>query len=77
LYEWLVMSFNLCNAPTTFTILMNGVLFPYLDSFVIVYLGDILVYSDTLEDYISNPKQVLETPENHQLVANLEKCEFT
>jgi hypothetical protein len=58
-------------------ILMNDVLFPYIDSFVIVYLGDILVYKDTLEDHISNPTEVLETLEKHQLVANLEKCEFT
>jgi hypothetical protein len=41
------MSFDLCNTPTTFMILMNDVLRPYLDSFVIVYLDDILVCSTT------------------------------
>jgi hypothetical protein len=40
-------------APTTFVRLMNVVLRPYLDSFVIVYLDDILVYSATWEEHIS------------------------
>jgi hypothetical protein len=52
LYEWLGMPFGLCNTLATFTILMNDVLCPYLDSFVIVYLDDILVYSGTWEEHI-------------------------
>jgi hypothetical protein len=54
LYEWLVISFGLCNAPATFMILTNGVLHPYLDSIVIVYLDYMLVYSATWEGHMSH-----------------------
>jgi hypothetical protein len=76
LYEWFPKSFVLCNAPTTFMILLNDVLRPYLDSFFIIYLDDILIYMSTWEERISHIMQVLETLKKHQLLANLKKCDF-
>jgi hypothetical protein len=53
--------------------LMNDVLFPYLDSFVIVYFDDIFIYSATCENHISHLMKVLETSKKHHLLANLKE----
>jgi hypothetical protein len=55
------MPFGLCNAPTTFVWLMNDVLHHFINSFVIVYVDDILVFNNSWKEHISHVTQVLET----------------
>jgi hypothetical protein len=51
LYEYLIMSFGLTNAPAHFMYLMNFVFMPELDKFVVVFIDDILVCSKSAEDH--------------------------
>jgi hypothetical protein len=76
LYEWLVMPFGLCNALATFMRLMNDVPCPFIEYFVIVYLDDILIFSNNWQEHLSNVTQVLETLKKTQLISNLQKCGF-
>lgn len=70
------MPFGLMNAPTTFMDLMNWIFKEYLDSFVIVFIDDILVYSQSDEEHQEHLRIVLETLQKHWLYAKLSKCEF-
>jgi len=64
------------NAPATFIDLMNRVFQPFLDKFVVVFIDDILVYSNTEEEHEFHLRKVLLTLRRHQLYAKLSKCEF-
>jgi hypothetical protein len=73
LYEYLVMSFGLMNAPAHFMYLMNSVFIPELDKFVVVFIDEILVYSKSTKEHL---RVMLQRLRDHQLYAKFSKCEF-
>ncbi|KAH0646331.1 hypothetical protein KY284_034215 [Solanum tuberosum] len=75
-YEFLVMSFGLTNAPAAFMDLMTRVFRPYLDSFVIVFIDDILIYSSSRGDHEQHLRVVLQTLRDQRLYAKFSKCQF-
>jgi hypothetical protein len=60
LYEYLVISFGLTNAPAHFIYLMNSVFMPELDKFVVVFIDDILIYSMSEEEHAQHIRVILQ-----------------
>jgi hypothetical protein len=76
LYEYLVMSFGLTNAPAHFMHLMNSIFMPELDKFIVVFIDDILIYSKSEEEHAQHLRVILQRLRDHQLYANFSKCAF-
>ncbi|KAL0544422.1 hypothetical protein IC582_019537 [Cucumis melo] len=75
-YEFIVMSFGLTNAPTVFMDLMNRVFREFLDTFVIVFINDILIYSKMEAEHEEHLRMVLQTLQDNKLYTKFSKCEF-
>ena len=75
-FEFTMMPFGLMNALAEFMDLMHRVFHPYLDRFVVVFVDDILIYSETEKDHEDHLRVVLHTLRDHLLYAKFSKCEF-
>ena len=75
-YVFLIKSFSLTNALVGFMDLMNIMFQKYLDSFVIVFIDDILVYSKNEIDHMGHLWVVLQTLKEHQLFDKYRKLVF-
>jgi hypothetical protein len=76
LYEYNVMPFGLCNAPGTFQHFVNDKFRDYLDEFLVIYLDDLLIYSDTLEEHKRHVRLVLKRLQEAGLYVKPQKCQF-
>jgi hypothetical protein len=75
-YEFVVVPFGLTNSPSTFMFLMNNVLSKFLEKFVLVFIHDILIYSNNREEHEELPILILQVLREHQLYTNFSKCGF-
>jgi len=75
-YEFLVMPFELTNAPITFCMLMNDIFQEWFDDFVVVYIDDILVYSNSMEKHVEHLQKVFQRLRENKLYAKFDKFEF-
>ena len=75
-FEFTVMPFGLTNALAAFMDLVHRVFQPYLDQFVVVFMDDILIYSQSEWEHEYHLRIVLQLLKDHQLHAKFSKCEF-
>ena len=76
LYEYLVLPFGLCNAPSTFQAVINSVIGQELRHCCLVYLDDIVVFSKSADEHLQHLQAVLSKLQQAKLYAKLSKCRF-
>ena len=76
LFEWSVMPFILTNTPVAFQQFINDIFSNLLDVYVVIYLDDILIYSNNMSEHHQHVKEVLKYLCKAGLYAKAEKCKF-
>lgn len=75
-YEYLVMPFGLCNAPSTFQALMNSIFRPLMRKSVLVFFDDILIYSKDWDSHLIHVREVFSILQDNKLSVKFKKCDF-
>ena len=75
-YEFRVMPFGLCNAPSSFQATMNFIFRPFLRRFVIVFFDDILIYSSSFDDHLQHLALTFQVLLDNHFVLKRSKCFF-
>ncbi len=75
-FEYLIMSFELANAPATFQAYINWAFAEHMNFICVVYLNDILIYSQLKEEHKCHVCEILEWLWRYKLFVNLKKCVF-
>ena len=76
LYEFVVMPFDLCNAPATFQRLMDAVILPEYRHFIETHIDDLMTHSMTYGEHINHLDVLFKQLKQHKLVVKLSKCKF-
>jgi len=75
-YEFLVMPFGLCNAPSTFQATMSSTFGPYLRKFIIIFFYDILIYSRTFPEHLTHLQTTFQLLQDNHFFLKISKCTF-
>lgn len=76
-FEPLVMFFGLCNSPSTFQMMMNEIFRDLIsEGKVVIYINDVLIFTQTMEEHRKVVEMVLEQLQGHQLYLKPSKCKF-
>ena len=75
-FQFKVLCFGLTNAPATFQRVMNTIFRPHIGKFVLIYIDDILIMSQSPKEHLVHLRQVLELLRKNKLYAKLSKCEL-